>query len=380
MGFITALGPLAIDMYLPAFAAIADDFNVSHGQVERTLASYLLGLSLAQLFYGALADRFGRKKTLIAGLCIFIMASLGCAFASDIQHLIYWRIAQAFGGAAGMVVPRAVIRDQLDTRNASKALSLVMLVMGATPILAPIFGAQILIFASWKWIFLFMVLAGVILISFVIFKMEETLNPEYVAPLKIKLIAKNYKELLQHKRFMCYALAGGFGSAGMFSYIAGSPRIFIDIYGVAPENFGFLFGLNASALILMSQVSAKLLNKFTPEQLLKSAQISLVFATAIAILLTLFNVLSLSLLMLCLIGFMGSQGFVSPNCAALALREQGTRLGAASAMMGSLHMLCGASAGVLISAWQSSTAIPLTAILFFCASCSWIFGFIARRS
>src|SRR5690554_4524888 len=116
MGFITALGPLAIDMYLPAFGAIADDFNVSHGQVERTLASYLLGLSLAQLFYGALADRFGRKKTLIAGLCIFILASIGCAFANDIQYLIYWRIAQAFGGAAGMVVPRAVIRDQLDTR------------------------------------------------------------------------------------------------------------------------------------------------------------------------------------------------------------------------------------------------------------------------
>ena len=380
MGFITALGPLAIDMYLPAFADIALDYQVSHGEVERTLASYLLGLAFAQLFYGALADRYGRRKTLLAGLFVFVLASIGCAFANNIEQLIYWRIAQAFGGAAGMVVPRAVIRDQLDTRNASKALSLVMLVMGATPILAPIFGAQLLVIATWRWIFWFIVLAGVVLSLFTFFKMKETLDPAHITPLKVKLIAKNYKELLKHKQFMFYTLAGGFGSAGMFSYIAGSPRVFIDIYGVAPENFGYLFGINAGALILMSQVSAKLLNKHTPEQLLKVAQFTLVITSAIGIFLTMVDALNLSLLMLVIIGFMGSQGFVNPNCAALALKEQGGRLGAASAMMGSLHMLCGASAGAIISTWQSNTALPLTAILFICASFSWLFGYMARRA
>src|SRR5690554_6239410 len=156
MGLLTALGPLAIDMYLPAFSAMAGDLKTPYGDVERTLASYLFGLALAQLFYGPLADRFGRKKPLLLGLAIFIIASLGCASANDIDHLIAWRIAQAFGGAAGIVIPRAVIRDNYDTRDASKALSVLLLIMGATPILAPMLGAQILIFASWRWIFYFM--------------------------------------------------------------------------------------------------------------------------------------------------------------------------------------------------------------------------------
>src|SRR5690554_2741753 len=155
MGLLTALGPLATDMYLPAFSAMAGDLNTSHGHIERTLASYLFGLALAQLFYGPLADRYGRKKPLLLGLAVFIIATVGCASATDINHLIVWRIAQAFGGAAGMVIPRAVIRDNFNTRDASKALSIVMLIMGATPILAPILGAQMLLFADWRWIFHF---------------------------------------------------------------------------------------------------------------------------------------------------------------------------------------------------------------------------------
>jgi len=379
MGLLTAMGPLAIDMYLPAFPSIVTDLHASQGQVERTLASYLFGLAIAQMFYGPFADRYGRKKPLIAGLVIFIIASLGCALTDNVDHLMLWRIAQAFGGASGMVVPRAVIRDNFDTRDASKALSMLLLVMGVTPILAPILGGQVLLLGSWRLIFVIMIAASSLLLIGSLWTMRETLPAEKRTPLELGTIARNYRDLARHRRFMCYTLAGGFGSAGMFAYISGSPRVFIEIFDVPPQDFGFLFGLNAAALIVASQVSARLLNRLTPEFLLKRAQISLAVMTLAGVGITLAGWITLPWLMLCLMGFMASQGFVNPNAAALALAEQGQRLGVASALMGTVQMLCAATAGVAVSAWQSGTALPLTGVLAVCACLSWLFGRVALR-
>lgn len=380
MGLLSALGPLAIDMYLPAFPAMAVSLNTTPGAIERTLAGYLFGLAIAQIFYGPFADRYGRKKPLMFGLVVFIVASIACAYTADIQHLTAWRIAQAFGGAAGMVIPRAVIRDNFDTRDASRALSLLLLIMGATPIIAPILGGQVLGFVGWRWIFGIMSACGGLLLLGVVKTMRESLDPSRVIPLGFSTIWLNYSGLMRHKRFMYYTLAGGFGSAGMFTYIAGSPRIFIEIFQVDPRYFGFLFGINAAALIVASQVSARLLNRHAPETVLKKAQISLVFMTLVGLLLTVTGTLNLPMLMLCLIGFMASQGFVNPNAAALALREQGKRLGVASAMMGTLQMLCGASAGLAVSMWQSPTPLPLTGLLALCAVASWLFGRAALKA
>ncbi|HEY9278462.1 MAG TPA: multidrug effflux MFS transporter [Eoetvoesiella sp.] len=380
MGLLSALGPLAIDMYLPAFPSMVQSLSTTQGQVERTLASYLLGLAAAQLFYGPFADRFGRKKPLILGLLIFIIASIGCALASDIDHLIGWRIAQAFGGAAGMVIPRAVIRDNYETRDAAKALSLLILILGVTPILAPILGGQMLAFSSWRGIFGIMAFVGVLLLIGVMRSMRETLAPENAIPLRFGTIGRNYWGLLRDKQFLCYSLAGGFGSAGLFTYIAGSPRVFMDIYNVDPKYFGLLFGLNAAALIFTSQVSARMLNRHTPEALLRKAQTGIVFMSLLGLLLTLLGWLNLTVLMVCLMGFMVSQGFVNPNAAALALSGQGKRLGVASALMGTLQMLCGALAGMTISVWQSSTPLPLTGMLALSACLSWLFGRIALRA
>ncbi|MCC2595201.1 multidrug effflux MFS transporter [Pusillimonas sp. MFBS29] len=380
MGLLTAIGPLAIDMYLPAFSAITHGLGAEPGQVERTLASYLLGLATAQLFYGPLADRYGRKKPLALGLIIFTIASIGCAYTDSIEHLTFWRIAQAFGGAAGIVIPRAVIRDNYDTRDASKALSLLMLIMGVTPILAPILGGQILIYGSWRGIFAVMTTCSALLLIAVVFTMRETLKPERVLLLGAGTIARNYLTLLGHKRFMCYTLAGGFGAAGMFAYIAGSPHVFLNVYGIDPRYFGLLFGANAAALIFAAQVSARLLNRHTPETLLRRSQRILLGVALVAVALTLLDLINLPLLMICLMSFMASQGFVNPNSAALALREQGQRLGFASAMMGTLQMLCGAAAGLAVSLWQSPSPLSLTTILALCACLSWLFGRIALKS
>lgn len=380
MGALAAIGPLAIDMYLPAFGAMAHDLGVHQGQVERTLASYLLGLALAQLAYGPLADRYGRKPPLLLGLALFSIASIACALSQDIDHLILWRVVQAFGGAAGMVIPRAVIRDHLDTREAAQALSLLMLVMGVMPILAPLLGGQAVTLGSWRTVFYLMSLVGVGLWLAVALRMRESLDPARRSPLAVGAIATQFRRLLTHRGFMGYTLAGGFGSAGLFAYISGSPQVFITIYGIDPRWFGLLFGLNAASLIFASQVSARLLNRHPPIRLLARAQGTLVLMTLCALALTLLDWITLPLLMLCLMGFMASQGFVGPNAAALALAEQGGRLGVASALMGALQMLCGALAGFAVSVWHTSTPLPLTAMLAVCAALSWFFGRIALRT
>ncbi len=380
MGMLTALGPLAIDMYLPAFPAIVEGLATTQGQVERTLAGYLLGLALAQIFYGPLADRYGRKPPLLLGLAIYTVAAIGCGLSDNIDQLTAWRIAQAFGGAAGIVIPRAVIRDNFDTRDASKALSILMLVMGVTPILAPLLGGQVLLFGNWRGIFAIMAVSSGMLFFAVAYTMRETLTPERVVALKLSTIWRNYHALMRHRQFLCYSLAGGMGSAGMFAYISGSPRVFIDILGVDPKYFGLVFGANAASLIVAAQVSARMLSRHSPETLLRTAQITLVIMTLAGLALTLANAVTLPLLMICLMGFMASQGFVNPNSAALALAEQGNRLGVASAMMGTLQMLCGAAAGLAVSAWQSPTPLPLTGILAFCACASWLFGRIALKT
>lgn len=377
MGALTALGPLAIDMYLPAFPNIAQGLGASQGEVERTLASYLFGLSLAQLAYGPVADRFGRKKPLIFGVTLFTLASIGCAFTNDVTHLTLLRIVQAFGGAACVVIPRAVIRDNLETRDASKALSLLILIMGVTPILGPILGAQVMFIGGWRGIFVIMVVCGALLVYAAARHMRETLPVEKQIPLNIRNIGRNYWALLQHRQFMFYSLAGGFGSAGLFTYIAGSSRVLIDVYGVDPEYFGFLFGLNAASLIAMSQLSARLLNRHSPEKLLKLAQNSIVIVALIGVALTLAGVLNLWLFMVCLMAFMASQGFVLPNSGALALNHQGRRLGSASALMGTIQMLCGTMAGLAISAWHTDTALPMMGLLLISAAFSWLSGRMA---
>jgi len=379
MGLITALGPLAIDMYLPAFPAMADDLGVSVVKIERTLAAYLLGLAFAPLVYGPLIDRFGRRVPLLAGLTLFLLASVGVCLSTNITDLTLWRVVQAFGGAVGMVVPRAVVRDQLSTQESARALSLLMMIMGVMPILAPLLGAQLLWLWNWRGIFVLMTASAALLIVGVLRLMRETLKPEHVTSLRPAVILRSYRQLLGDRQFLGYALAGAFGTAGLFSYIAGSPRVFIGLFHVDPSVFGWLFGVNSTALILAAQVSARLLARHSPARLLRRAQMVQLGFAVLSVLLTVTHTLTLPWLMLCLIGFMASYGFANPNAAALSLDRQGHRLGVASALMGTVHMLCGALAGWGVSAWAADDALPLTGILALCSALAWGFGRGALR-
>ncbi len=378
MGTLTAIGPFSIDMYLPAFPAMADSLQVSRGEVERTLAAYLIGLALAQVVYGPLADRYGRKKPVLAGLALYTVASLGCALAGSVQMLTFWRVLQALGGAAGVVIPRAVIRDHYETQDAARAMSLLMLIMGLAPILAPLAGGQLLGVMGGRSLFWRLAAGALAVMAATALIMQESLAPERVQPLCASSIARNYAALLRHRGFMAHSLAGGFGQAGMFAYIISSPRLFIELYGVDPQHYGLLFGANAAGLIIGSQVSARLLRTYTPLQLQRGALTALAVASLAALALALAGLMTLPLLMACLIGYMFSQGFVNPNSAALALSEQGARLGAGAALLGTLQLSCGAAAGFVVSAWQAAGPLPLATVLACCASLSWLAGRVAR--
>lgn len=379
MGVLTAIGPFSIDMYLPAFPAISTGLQVPRGDVERTLAAYLIGLALAQIAYGPLADRYGRKLPMLVGLGIYTLASLGCALANDIDTLTLCRVLQALGGAAGIVIPRAVIRDHYETQDAARAMSMLMLIMGLAPILAPLVGGQLLAIVGWRSLFWVMAALSLSMIVATVLIMKESLAPARVQPLRASVIASNYLALIRHRRFVAHSLAGGLGSAGMFAYIICSPRVFIEHYGVAPEHYGFLFGANAAGLIIGSQISARLLRTRTPAHLQRVAQNALAVASLVTLLLAITGWMTLPLLMACLIGYMFSQGFVNPNSAALALSEQGMRLGAASALLGTMQMSCGALAGVVVSVWQADGPLPLATVLACCATLSWLSGRVARQ-
>ena len=380
MGALTAIAPVSIDMYLPAFPAIAQDFRATAGEVERSLAIYLFGMALSQLIYGPLADRFGRKPPLLAGLVLYGLASVGCALAPDIEVLTLCRLFQAMGGAAGMVIPRAVIRDHFDTQQAARALSMLMLVMGVAPILAPLLGGQIIQLTDWRGIFALMIFGTGVLIFAVIRNMQESLPPEKAVRLSFKNIFSTYAGLLKQKHFVAYAISGGMGSAGMFSYIASSPRIFIQYFDVTAQNYGLVFGLNAVCLIFGSQCSARLLKKRPPLAILPLALRLTASAGLAALALTLSGLINLPLLMACLMTFMFSIGFTGPNSAAMALAGQGQRLGSASAMMGTLQMSCGALAGVTVSLIPWEGPLPLALMLAGCTTLAWSVGKFARTT
>lgn len=363
MGVLTMTGPVAVDMYLPAFPSMTQDLGAAAGQVERTMAVYLIGVAIGQLIYGPLADAYGRKPPLYGGLILFAGASLGCALATSIESLTWWRLVQALGGSACMVVPRAVIRDNYDTQAAARALSLLMLITGVAPVAAPVVGGQILHYLGWRPIFWLLGIFGLTLLLTMHFSMKETLRPEHATRLSFYNMTRTYADLLKHRQFMMLSVAGGLSMGGVFAYIIASPRILIDIYGTSPRLYGVLFSLNAVGMIAASQINARLLKKRQPYTVLRPVLWLQPAISCFGLVLVLAGWMPLPLLLICLMGFTACQGFIGPNSAALALTEQVGRLGAASALMGTLQFLCATLIGLAVSVWQSDDAASLMGMM-----------------
>jgi DHA1 family bicyclomycin/chloramphenicol resistance-like MFS transporter len=366
LGSLTALGPLSIDMYLPSFQAIARDLAASPAQVQLTLAVFFVALGIGQAFYGPISDRYGRRRPLCFGLGLYVLASAGCASARSIEALVAWRFAQALGGCAGMVIARAVVRDRFDEREAARFFSLLILVTGLAPILAPSIGGQILVFFSWRAIF--WALAGFALVGFITatFVLPESLPPERRTEGGVGTALYVYARLLHDRAFMRYALSGALVISGMFAYIFGSPFVFMQIYGVRPERFGWIFGFIAFGLISASQLNRVVLARMAGARILSHALVVTAGAGVILLVMAWTGAGGLAGLLGPLFVYIASLGFVLPNVMATALGPQGRNAGTASALLGTLQFGAGATVGTLLGALGDGTAVPMAGLIAAC--------------
>ncbi|MEO6206248.1 MAG: Bcr/CflA family multidrug efflux MFS transporter [Mycobacteriales bacterium] len=346
LGCLTGLTPLAVDMYLPALPSLTRDLQTTNSAAQLTLAALLLGLASGQLLAGPLSDRLGRRPPVLAGLGLFALASLGCAFAPSIGALIGLRFVQGFTGAAAVVVARAVVRDLYAGVGAARAFASLMLVMGAAPVLAPVIGAQVLRMTSWRGIFVVLSFAGLVLLVVCWRALPETLAEEHRHDGGMRSTLGVFAMLLRDRRFLLPTLAGGAGFAAMFAYIAGSPYVLQEIYGLSPQEYSLVFGSNAVLLIALSQVSGRVVHRTGPARLLLAGAC---LSTTGAVLLVLTAELDLGfpLVLLGLLLVVGAVGFTAPNATALALAHHGRRAGAASALLGLLQFVFGAIAAAL---------------------------------
>jgi DHA1 family bicyclomycin/chloramphenicol resistance-like MFS transporter len=375
LGTLIAIAPLSIDMYLPAFPAIEAALGKGHGGAEYTLASFFVGIALGQLAYGPLSDRFGRKPPLYAGLTIYILASLACAFVDDLGELAAWRFIQAIGGCSGMVIARAVVRDRCAAQEAARAFSLLILVMGVAPILAPLFGGWISGALGWRALFATLAGFGLLCLLLVRFGLAESRDTRHAAPLTPAGVAEDYLSLLRSRAFLGYSLTAALASAGMFAYIAGSPGLLIGLYHIPPEHFGWVFGINALGFIAASQINARLLRKTPLTTLLRRSLRLTAFSAAVLCVLALVaarDLPPLVPLLASLFVFMASLGLVNPNANAAAMASHGQIAGTASALIGAVQFAGASLSGALLGLAGKGSATPLVTVMALCGVGAWL--------
>ena len=378
LGALSAFGPLAIDFYLPGFPAMATAFATDETQIQLTLAVYFLGLSIGQLIYGPIADRYGRRIPLLVGVGLFTLASLACALAPSLEWLIGARFVQALGGCAGMVLSRAIVSDKCDAVGAAKVFSQLMLVMGLAPILAPMLGGLLVNLYGWQSIFIVLTVFSALAALAVALGLPESL-PDNVPRQPLSGALRQYGRLLKDREFLGHALTGGIAMAGMFAYIAGSPFVFIKLYDVPAEHYGWLFGSNAAGFILVAQINARLLANRGPAFLL-ARTIWIYLAAGVVLLgVSALHTQQLWPLLIPLFVCIASLGCIIPNASACAMSGQGARAGSASAMLGCLQFSVAAGAASLVGVLHNGTAMPMAMVITLCGVLAVILAVATRR-
>jgi DHA1 family bicyclomycin/chloramphenicol resistance-like MFS transporter len=366
LGALTAFTPLSVDMYLPALPALGAEFGASAGHVQLSVASFFLGLAVGQAFYGPLSDRFGRTRPLYIGLSLFVLASIGCALAPSMDFLIAARFFQALGACAGPVIARAIVRDLFEPKEAVQVFSLLVLVMGVSPVLAPIAGSQMLGFFEWRAIFWVIAMIGVLGLAGTLIRLRETHLKER-APISLSSVLSVYGLLLRDRAFVGYVVTGGMAMAGMFAYIVGSPYVFIEYFRVTPGRFGFIFGINALGLVLAAQLNARLVRRFTSDAIVQKVLLVQVLTGLTLFVGTWSGLLQFYGIAVLLFVYVSSVGCLFPNITALAMAPHGARAGSASAMIGVLQFALAACSATLIGAIPSGNALPVASLIGGCA-------------
>jgi DHA1 family bicyclomycin/chloramphenicol resistance-like MFS transporter len=379
LGALTAFGPLTVDMYLPSLPSLQRDYQADAATVQQTLSVFLFSLALGQALYGPVSDRMGRRPPLYFGLVLYIIASIGCAFAPTISSLIVLRFFQGLGCCAGMVIARAIVRDTTEGPALARNYSLLTLVMGVAPILAPLVGGYVLMWFGWHEIFYALAAFGAMCLVAVLVMLPETHPLDRRSSGGVRGALLVYWSLLRSRRYLGYVCAAGFGMSTMFVYITGSPHLFIQVFGVKASDFGLFFGINAFGFIAMSQLNRMFLRRHTADTVLRVA-LMVQAVSAISLLVVAAAGGGLYHLLLPLFLSISSLGIIGPNAIAGAMSGDPRQGGSASALLGTGNFIGGGVAGVVLGMLPENTAVSMTLVMAVCASSACLgYLLLARR-
>lgn len=358
---MAAVGPVSIDMYLPGFPAIESEFGVRG--VETTMAAYLVGIAVSQLFYGPISDRFGRKPPLYFGFVLYALGAAGCALATSMPMLTLMRVVQALGGSSGFVIGRAIVRDRCEPHEAARAFSLLMMIVALGPVLAPAVGGVVVTHFGWRATFWFQAVLGLALLAATHLLLRESRPESAVVPLNLTNVLRTYIRLCKDRPLVGYALVGGFGMGALFAYVTGAPTVLTQRYDLSPQQFGALIGLNGFAFMAASRLNMIALRTLGPgEVLARYVWVPLLLGVALLALTSLWHA-PLWMVVVLQLSFFVAVGRVTPNVAALALASHSADAGAASALMGALQSVLGMLSGFAVATFNDGTVSTLAAIM-----------------
>ena len=380
IGSLTALGPFSIDMYLPGFEGIANDLNTTVAKVSMTLSSYFIGISAGQLLYGPLLDRFGRKKPLFIGILVYILASLGCSFVTNIDTFIGLRFIQAVGSCAAAVASVAMVRDLFPVKDIPKVFSLLMLVVGLSPMLAPTIGGYVTAYYGWHVVFLILMGLGIIILIGAMIELPNTYVPDTSISLKPKPIITNFISILKEPQFYTYAFTGAVAFSGLFTYVAASPILFMTIFKVDPKTYGWIFAFMSLSFISASQLNSLLLRRFKSEQMIFGALITQTILSIIFLVAALNNRLGLYETIAFLFLFLACLGISNPNTAGLTLAPFSRNAGSASALMGAIQLGLGALASFVVGIFVIDSLVPMVVIMCITTITAFVILNIGKRN
>ena len=373
LGSLAAIAPLSTDMYLPAFVLIRQDLGLAAGDVELSFSAYFIGMLIGMLCYGPLSDALGRKRPLLFGLALYASAGFAISLAEGLYGLVFWRFLQGLGGCAGAVLTFAIIRDRCDMQQSAQTISLMILIMGAAPVIAPLLGSLAVNLAGWRTIFSALMLFGIACFAYALVILRDVPVSERDAD-SLGSTLRQYLDLLKSTRFMVLVLAQAFVMGAMFAYIVGSPLVLLDIHGISPEHFGYFFGANAIGVMIAGQLNRKLLQRHSPQAILK---VGLWLPLIGGLLLVADTQLASSSLWLVVPGLfiaVFSVGLVNPNATAMAMSDQARRAGKASAILNSFTFGLGMLAGVLINLLHDGTTAPVAWLILVFGSLALLAG------
>lgn len=369
LGSLSTLSPFAIDMYLPAFPSMAAALHTSTAQISLSVSSYFAGIAAGQVFYGPLLDRFGRKRPLFVGLVLFIAASVLCLWSHSVQWLVAARFLQALGGCAAQVASMAMVRDFFPAHETAKIISLLILILSVSPLLAPTTGSFVAVHWGWRWVFIILAVVALLNLIVAMLYLPEGHAPDASVSLRLRPILRNFAGVLKEPQFITYALSGAFSFAGLLVYVAGSPILFMEVFRVDARAFGCIFAGLAVGFIGSNQINILLLKKFSSEQIYRGALWVECPAALLFLLGTLYGWFGLPATLALLFVILSSLGLAYPNAAALSLVPFDHNIGSASAMLGFLQIGVSGLASASIGFFDSHGMLPVVVIL---AATSWL--------